>query len=258
MGEQMKWITKNGNSFPIKIKSTSEYMNNLIRNKGKYKLDKKEEDEMVTLYHGSPYKFDKFNLEMARTNQHYLNRDEGHYFTDDEEIARNSYGEEGYVYEVKVPKSKIKKSGTYLGQGDYEDNIFVVNDDNAINVVKRNKINKYYDKYNVKEELNGLNRRIESFEKSYDQYKNNPNYVKYLNDMKERKEWLDSIPKYEDGKPVSIKTKLYSINEDIRTVKKNMEKDKQDGNIVSYEYLEDRLKELEKRKKQLEKQNVRS
>ena len=248
-----RWVTlKDGRR--IKIKSTSEYMNDKIREQSK----KNKKEEMITLYHGSPYEFDKFDLEKSRENQHYMNVDKGHYFTDDEEIARQMYGEEGYVYEVNVPKSKIKKSGTYLGQGDYEDKIFVVNDDDAINIVKRNKINKYYNKYNVKDELNDLNRQIPSYEKSLDKYGNNPNYVKYLNDMKERKEWLDSIPKYEDGKPVSIKTKLYSINEDIKKIKKNMEEDKKNGRWISYDYLNDRLKEKEKRKKQLEKLNKRS
>ena len=244
-----RWITtKNGN----RVFLTNDYMNNKIRNEANKK--KNQEEEIVTLYHGSPYDFEKFDIEKSRYNRAYLNRDEGHYFTDDEEIARENYGENGYVYEVNVPKSKVKKSGTYLGQGDYEDNIFVVNDDDAIKIVKRNKINKYYDKYNVKEELDNINKKIKASEKFYDRFKDNPDYIKEYNEELERREWLNSIPKYDEGKPVSLKTKLYSINEDIKKVKKNIERDKQDNNFVSADYLEDRLKELEKRKKQLEKQ----
>lgn len=240
MGD-VKWITKNGVHIPI----TNDYMNNKIRS---------SKEEKVVLYHGSPYKFDKFDLEKSKQNKYYINIDEGHYFTDDEEIAREMYGENGYVYEVQVPKSKVKKSGTYLGQGDYENNIFVVNDDNAINIVKRNKINEYYNKYNVKEELNNLNRIIKAKEKIYNEYKNNPNFVKDYNEALERREWLNSIPKYDDGKQVSIKTKLYSINEDIKKVKRNMEKYKENRSMINYDILNDRLKKLEKRKKQLEEQ----
>lgn len=39
MDERWVTITKGGKTFPVKIKTTNEYMNNLIRNKGKYKLD---------------------------------------------------------------------------------------------------------------------------------------------------------------------------------------------------------------------------
>lgn len=250
----------NGRIVPIKVnkdKTTNQYMNDKIRNK-------KENDEEVTLYHGSPYKFDKFDLEKARQNQQYVNIDQGHYFTDDEEIAREMYGQDGYVYEVRVPKGMVKRSGTYLGQGDYEDKIFVVNDDDAIKIVKRNKINKYYNKYNVKEELDNINRKIRASEKLYNEFKDNPDFIKDYNAQKERKEWLDSIPKYEDGKPASIKTKLYSINEDIKKVKNNIKKQEESdiqeyGKIhkynINYSYLNDRLQELERRKKQLERQS---
>lgn len=248
MEDNVIWRTnKYGKRFPI----TNEYMNNFIRSKNK----KNKNNETVTLYHGSPYKFDKFDLNKSRENQHYMNVDKGHYFTDDEEIARELYGEDGYVYEVRVPKDKVKKSSTYLGQGDYEDKIYVVDDDDAINVVKRNKINKYYNKYNVKEELDDINKKIKTKERLYDRFKDNPDFIKDYNEAKERREWLNSIPKYDEGNPVSLKTKLYSINEDIRKIKKNMEKDKESGNLVSYDYLSDRLKEVEKRKQQLEKQS---
>lgn len=254
MNEDVIFRYINGRIVPIKInkdKTTNQYMNDKIRKRTK----KEDDNEVMTLYHGSPYKFDKFDLEQSRKNRQYMNRDEGHYFTDDEEIAREMYGEDGYVYEVKVPKSKVKKSGTYLGQGDYENRIFVVNDDDAINVVKRNKINKYYNKYNVKEESKNVNKQLKIYERDYEKYKNNPDFIKDYNDAKERNEWLNNIPKYDEGQPVSIKTKLYSINEDIKKIKKNMERDKENGNFVSYDILKNKLEEVEKRKKELEKLN---
>lgn len=253
MGNSDNTVFYRDNNGNLRVFNTNEYMNKKIRNEANKKKNK-DEEEMVTLYHGSPYEFDKFDLEKSHRNRQYVNIDEGHYFTDVEEIARENYGGDGYVYEVKVPKSKVKKSGTYLGQGDYENNIFVVNDDNVIEIVKRNKINKYYNKYNVKEELNEINKKIKTSEKFYDRFKDNPDFIKEYNEQKERRDWLNSIPKYDNGEPVSIETKLYSINEDIKKVKKNIQRDKENNNFVSVDYLNDRLQELEKRKKQLEKQ----
>ena len=96
MQDGKRWITWRGRRF-------------LVNDNGNITKNNKDNSEMMTLYHGSPYKFDKFDLEKSRYNRHYYNIHEGHYFTDDEEIAREMYGEDGYVYEVKVPKNQVKE-----------------------------------------------------------------------------------------------------------------------------------------------------
>ena len=58
---------------------------------------------MTIYYHGSPHLFDTFDYSRIRT--HGTSEGVGFYFTDDERIAR-TYGENGYLYTVRIEQAK--------------------------------------------------------------------------------------------------------------------------------------------------------
>ncbi len=62
---------------------------------------------MITLYHGSPYKFKNFDY--TKIGKHATSEGYGFYFTNNKEIATN-YAEKGYLYTVSFDGRKSLSS----------------------------------------------------------------------------------------------------------------------------------------------------
>lgn len=91
MGDEIKWITKNGVHIPI----TNNYMNNKIR-----KSVKKEDNK--TYYHTSNHDFNEFDNEKPRKAILGGQYGYGHYFFDDKEISDGYGAYSKYQYQTKI------------------------------------------------------------------------------------------------------------------------------------------------------------
>jgi hypothetical protein len=68
----------------------------------------------ITAYHGSPFKFDKFDLNKAKEGTGVNLFGKGVYLTDNPNVAKHYAGDKGYVYKVDVPDKNVESMIPYM------------------------------------------------------------------------------------------------------------------------------------------------
>jgi hypothetical protein len=68
----------------------------------------------ITAFHGSPFKFDKFDLNKAKEGTGINLFGKGVYLTDNPNVAKSYAGENGYVYKVDVPDKNVESMIPYM------------------------------------------------------------------------------------------------------------------------------------------------
>jgi hypothetical protein len=68
----------------------------------------------ITAFHGSPYKFDKFDLLNAKKGSGVNLFGKGIYLTDNPNVAKSYAGENGYLYKVDLPDNQLEKMIPYM------------------------------------------------------------------------------------------------------------------------------------------------
>lgn len=188
-----RWVTlKNGRR--VFIKTTNSYMNDMIRGKGK---KEKPEEEKLLLFHGSPYDFDKFDMNKSKENNQWVNTEEGHYFSDIKDFA-SDYGQ--YLYEVEIPKSKTIRAGGFWSED--EKDYYVSKSDDDIKIIHKYKVDNSIKTADLEEEIRDKKKKLKKLIDLRAEWKKenrqNIDYNLMDEDEKRQKETIKELEKQYD------------------------------------------------------------
>lgn len=180
-----RWVTINGTH--VFIKDGQSPIDAFVRQKGK---SKKEDEEKIIVYHGSPYDFDKFDMKKSKENNQWSNNLEGHYFTENKEFAAD-YGQ--YLYEVELTKSKTQRTGSFWEPETKE--FYVSNDDNDIKIVHKYKVDNSIKTKDISENINDYEKKLNSLNKISEEWKKQKANVDWEHIEKDKKFYKEEIEK---------------------------------------------------------------
>lgn len=157
-----------------------------------------EKEETLTLYHGSPYDFDKFSMKKSKENNQWVNTEEGHYFTENKDFA-SDYGK--YLYEVKIPKSKTIRAGGFWSADEKE--YYVSKHDKDIKIIHKYEVDNSIKTTDLGEEIRDRRNKLKKLIDLRDEWKKenrqNIDFNLMDKDEKNQKETLKELEKqYEE------------------------------------------------------------
>lgn len=184
MQEGGRWVTINGRH--VFVRDGKSLMDAYIREEAKG--EQPQDDDKIILYHGSPYDFEKFDMEKAKQNNQWANNIEGHYFSENKDFA-SDYGQ--YLYEVELTKSKTQRTGGFWEPETKEH--WVSNDDNDIKILHKYKVDNSINTKDIADDIANYEKKLSSLNKFADEKKKQNAVIDWEHVKSDKKQYEDAL-----------------------------------------------------------------